>query len=168
METYFMKKTYRRKLVTEKDLVFLRETVNKLTIKEQAKKIKRSFSATADIRHKHGIKVSKERRKELDVKKKGEENKCWKGGWKNYRSVKIQERRLKYPEKELAIRIIAKEIRQGRIKRLPCVVCGKEKTEAHHESYDKPLDVVFLCRRHHQDVHNEKNKTKKQQEVPEK
>ena len=40
-------------------------------------------------------------------------------------------------------------IKAGLLKRLPCEVCGNEKSQAHHEDYSKPLDVVFLCDKHH-------------------
>lgn len=36
----------------------------------------------------------------------------------------------------------------------PCVVCGG-KAEAHHEDYEKPLAVTWLCRKHHRDRHAE-------------
>ena len=44
-------------------------------------------------------------------------------------------------------------IRDGRIVQQSCAVCGNAKTQGHHEDYSKPLDVVWLCVRHHQDRH---------------
>lgn len=44
-------------------------------------------------------------------------------------------------------------IRRGKLKRRPCVVCGSEFSESHHEDYSKPLAVVWLCRKHHMDRH---------------
>ena len=41
----------------------------------------------------------------------------------------------------------------GAVKQEPCAICGEEKTEGHHEDYDKPLDLVWLCKRHHADRH---------------
>lgn len=43
------------------------------------------------------------------------------------------------------------EIKMGRIIRPDtCSVCKeKKKIEAHHEDYDKPLDVVWVCRQCH-------------------
>lgn len=35
----------------------------------------------------------------------------------------------------------------------PCEICGDTKSEAHHDDYSKPLDVRWLCRRHHVEWH---------------
>ena len=44
-------------------------------------------------------------------------------------------------------------IKRGLIARQPCERCGAEPTDAHHESYDRPLDVRWLCRRCHSALH---------------
>ena len=44
---------------------------------------------------------------------------------------------------------VANAVKNGTLKRLPCEVCGEEKSEAHHEDHYKPLDVNWLCRVHH-------------------
>jgi len=49
--------------------------------------------------------------------------------------------------------VIGHGIRDGKITREPCEVCGEKKTEAHHHDYDKPLDVKWLCRKCHLDEH---------------
>lgn len=41
----------------------------------------------------------------------------------------------------------------GRLVRLPCEVCGEPKSQGHHDDYDKPLDVRWLCRQHHDEHH---------------
>ena len=43
-------------------------------------------------------------------------------------------------------------VRTGRVTREPCQVCGDAKSEGHHDDYSKPLDVEWLCRRHHVEV----------------
>jgi hypothetical protein len=50
-------------------------------------------------------------------------------------------------------RAVSRAILNGTITRLPCEVCGSEKSQAHHEDYDKPLDVMWLCAQHHCDRH---------------
>ena len=42
---------------------------------------------------------------------------------------------------------------RGKIKKQICRHCGSKKTEMHHEDYLKPLDVVWLCRRCHLELH---------------
>ncbi len=41
----------------------------------------------------------------------------------------------------------------GKIKRLPCEVCGEPKTQGHHGDYSKPLEVKWLCAKHHKEIH---------------
>lgn len=44
-------------------------------------------------------------------------------------------------------------IRSGLIIRQPCEVCGNT-SDAHHEDYDNPLDIRWLCRSHHRSLHH--------------
>ncbi len=46
-------------------------------------------------------------------------------------------------------------LRDKKIKRKPCEVCGHPKTEGHHEDYDKPFKVKWLCFKHHRQVHGQ-------------
>jgi len=48
---------------------------------------------------------------------------------------------------------VAKALRMGAMERKPCEVCGRVKTEAHHEDYARPLEVRWLCKSHHTDEH---------------
>lgn len=45
-------------------------------------------------------------------------------------------------------------IKYGILKKEPCSNCGDEKAEMHHEDYDKPLQVKWLCRPCHLQHHN--------------
>lgn len=45
-------------------------------------------------------------------------------------------------------------LRRGRIERQGCEVCGED-AEMHHDDYDKPLEVRWLCRLHHMSHHAE-------------
>ena len=50
---------------------------------------------------------------------------------------------------------VARAIRNGLLVRMPCVKCGEIKSVAHHEDYDKPLEVVWLCQPCHKQRHKE-------------
>lgn len=50
---------------------------------------------------------------------------------------------------------VARAIKKGDLVRLPCQRCGEKKSVAHHEDYDKPLDVVWLCQPCHKIRHKE-------------
>ena len=50
---------------------------------------------------------------------------------------------------------VAKAIRNGKLLRQPCERCGCEKSLAHHEDYDFPLDVMWLCQPCHKQRHKE-------------
>lgn len=41
----------------------------------------------------------------------------------------------------------------GRILRQPCEICGDVQVEAHHDDYSKRLEIRWLCKRHHTDLH---------------
>lgn len=56
------------------------------------------------------------------------------------------------PKRRQAQVALSNAVRDGRIERLPCFVCG-ESAEAHHPDYDAPLDVVWLCSPHHKQAH---------------
>jgi hypothetical protein len=55
----------------------------------------------------------------------------------------------RHPVRLKARRLVHSAIAGGRLVRLPCEVCGNPKSEGHHPDYDKPLEVMWLCRRHH-------------------
>jgi ribosomal protein S27AE len=42
-----------------------------------------------------------------------------------------------------------KAVEKGVIKRKPCEVCGAIEVEAHHEDYNDPCKVTWLCGKHH-------------------
>lgn len=57
------------------------------------------------------------------------------------------------PKQAAARYAVSNALRDGKLVKLPCVVCGSEKVEGHHADYDRPLDVVWLCNRHHREAH---------------
>jgi len=57
--------------------------------------------------------------------------------------------RLKYPEKARAHLHLYRAVKSGKVIKKVCEVCGDPKSEGHHHDYSKPLDVSWLCRKHH-------------------
>jgi hypothetical protein len=65
--------------------------------------------------------------------------------------------RKKHPEKYKARTILNHALRDGLIEKQPCH-CGESEVEAHHDNYSRPLDVDWLCVKHHKELHRkEKN-----------
>jgi hypothetical protein len=56
--------------------------------------------------------------------------------------------------KDAVRRLTNRAVKQGKILKSPCEVCGTDvDIQAHHDDYSKPLDVRWLCRKHHQEHH---------------
>lgn len=66
-----------------------------------------------------------------------------------------QRRRARYPDKNRARHAVSNAIRDGKLERGNCEVCGCENAQAHHEDYSRPLDVRWLCFRHHREEHGQ-------------
>jgi hypothetical protein len=63
----------------------------------------------------------------------------------------------KYKNRHAARHIVGNALRDGKIFKQPCFVCGDPKTEGHHPDYDRPLEVVWLCMKHHKEAHKMTN-----------
>lgn len=48
---------------------------------------------------------------------------------------------------------VKRAIANGSLSREPCEICGTGKAEAHHDDYNKPLEVRWLCRKCHAEWH---------------
>lgn len=53
------------------------------------------------------------------------------------------------PEKVRCWKVYSKALAAGKVEMFPCEVCGSFKVEGHHDDYSKPLQVRWLCRKHH-------------------
>jgi len=70
----------------------------------------------------------------------GNANPNWRGGTR----ARYKE---DHPDRTRANNIVYNEIRYGRLKQQPCVDCNAPTflSQAHHEDYSKPLEVMWLC-----------------------
>lgn len=48
---------------------------------------------------------------------------------------------------------VGNAVRDGKLIRQPCEVCGQIQVHAHHDDYTKPLSVRWLCVDHHLEHH---------------
>lgn len=61
----------------------------------------------------------------------------------------------KYPEKTAARNAVSNAVRDGLLHKRPCERCGSFDSEGHHDDYSRPLDVQWLCPKHHAERHVE-------------
>ena len=68
----------------------------------------------------------------------------------------FKEYRQKFPKKYKANVMINNALRSGKMRKKPCEVCGGgRRIEAHHDDYDYPLEVRWLCSAHHKQWHRD-------------
>lgn len=66
----------------------------------------------------------------------------------------LKEWREKNVQKSKAHLLVRQALRSGELERQPCAICGSLNSDAHHEDYRKPLEVMWLCRTHHVRYHS--------------
>ena len=64
---------------------------------------------------------------------------------RKYSIESMKKKKKKYPEKYKARTAVNNAVRDKRLEKLPCAICGDKKSTAHHEDYSKPLEVVWVC-----------------------
>jgi len=76
--------------------------------------------------------------------------------WRKTNPEKIKNNNYKYeknnPEKRAAHLAVRNAVKHGdlpRVSTCDCVDCGIQAAEYHHEDYNKPLEVVALCKKCH-------------------
>ena len=62
----------------------------------------------------------------------------------------------KNPKKVKAACAVSNAVRDGKLTKKPCEVCGSTyRIHGHHDDYNKVYDVRWLCAQHHRDWHKE-------------
>jgi ribosomal protein S27AE len=103
----------------------------------------------------------------LNMKKHSLEQKIYKQSPKGkivqeryYHSIAKKRANLRYQTKHLREHCVYQKvyyaIKTGKLLRQPCKICGKPSAFAHHEDYNKPLVVKWLCNYHHSELHRER------------
>jgi hypothetical protein len=120
---------------------------------ESYKKIKKDWS----IKYKLSGRLSKVR--SLWRNKNAEKLNLYKRKWRKTKIGKtsttnsFKKQISKNPDKFLARQSVMVAIRSGKLIKKPCKKCANPKSEAHHKDYTKPLDVIWLCRKCHIQIH---------------
>lgn len=65
----------------------------------------------------------------------------------------VREWRRNHQDGMIAHELVRRALRSGAVKREPCEVCGNKKSHGHHDDYSKPLDIRWLCSKHHAEQH---------------
>lgn len=66
----------------------------------------------------------------------------------------LKQYKARYPIKYKARTMVGNAIRDGKLFKDPCCVCGTAvDVHAHHCDYSKPLNVMWLCAVHHSEWH---------------
>ena len=85
--------------------------------------------------------------------------------YKNNREKVLESKRkshAKYSERIKANNAVSNAVRDGRLFKLPCEVCGThDHVQGHHDDYTKYLEVRWLCPKHHGEVHRALNEIKR-------
>lgn len=69
--------------------------------------------------------------------------------------ISVRKSENKFSEKRNVRNIFNNYMVKNNINRGLCELCGK-KAEGHHFDYNKPLEVVWVCRTHHKKIHTGK------------
>ncbi|MGI6854350.1 hypothetical protein [Mesorhizobium sp. 1B3] len=68
---------------------------------------------------------------------------------------------VKNPKAVWAQQALRSALKRGLLEQKPCEICGETQVDAHHPDYDRPMDVQWLCRLHHRQLHNEERKKRR-------
>lgn len=89
----------------------------------------------------------------------GYDHNCKECRHKRVERIKTRHYRRKYrernPLKESARTVVHRLVKSGKLIKEDCFLCGVPETAAHHLNYEFSDKIVWLCRKHHDEVHNE-------------
>ena len=100
------------------------------------------YLRNADKRREQERKRRELKREEINAKNR-EYRKKNKEKIKEYRNIKTGN----------AVHTFGIAIARGKVHKQPCEICGMEPAEAHHDDYNNPLKVRWLCKKHHVEWH---------------
>lgn len=131
-----------------------RDELNKKARERRLKKIENYRETARKWRQNNKSKVS-EYQKKYATSEKGKENiRKYYEGHKQEFFDRAKKSRSKCHDEAKCHSIVSKCLREGAITKQPCEICGETNVDAHHDDYNKPLDIRWLCRAHHMEWHS--------------
>lgn len=99
-------------------------------------------------------------RYQRDEQRRAHAAKVAKNWAKSERGKIVMKRRKELQSVRVFARIaVSNALRDGKLTRQPCEVCGLGKAHGHHDDYARPLEVRWLCSVHHAEYHRMHGKT---------
>lgn len=94
--------------------------------------------------------------KELEPTRKGKQAYCKACHAAHMRLTRPKHRDLKpLAHKKANVRAITHYyVKKGKIQKENCKICNSPNSQTHHPNYDKPLEVIWLCRDCHLNLHS--------------
>lgn len=74
---------------------------------------------------------------------------------RGYHGNGLNSQRSVYPNQYKAQTAVGNAVRDGKLFKKACEVCSNSNTHAHHDDYNHPLVVRWLCPIHHKEWHDE-------------
>lgn len=124
---------------------------------EKRKQYHAAYSKEWDKRNKDkrrkATRESMQRWRDKNPELSAEKMRDWRKNNREKSLAVVSNYKKKNPEKANAHRLVLLTVKSGELVKLPCEICGNTKSQAHHENYDQPLSVKWLCQKHHSEVH---------------
>lgn len=95
------------------------------------------------------VKVYGKTERGYEVNKKATRKYYSKNGWLDHRPLKGTPEYEAYLVTKYAHNKVKYALKTGKLIKGVCEVCGTPEVHAHHDDYAKPLDVRWLCVKHH-------------------
>lgn len=137
---------------------------------EEAKARKKAYSQTEKYKESKKKYVTSDRGRELNRKYKKEQwrrmneeqkerhrERCkfWRKTEKGKASKDAERARYIAMGRYRVYHKVLTALRNGTLTKQPCESCGEARAQAHHHDYSMPLDVRWLCAKHHAEEHRQ-------------